>query len=213
MAVVGRSCWRWRLGPNVPGVGQWLLLGHLWRCRWSVDGSDVPLPVSELTTCPRLGEDCWSRGLQSACFWLVAGWRVIHAGASLVDGHRIAPPMALGNRDLDALPLALSGSRVDGLCCSQRQCGHCSGCGGCHCGSHGIQPSCRFCRQSARALWRSSRFRRLSSGAACPASHSPLVTSSSWCERSQITGRKCSTCRPSLSQPSAGDDGICWPVL
>jgi hypothetical protein len=21
MAVDGRSCWRWRLGPNVPGVG------------------------------------------------------------------------------------------------------------------------------------------------------------------------------------------------
>jgi len=41
MAVVGRSCWRWHLGPNVPGVGWLVLLGHLRRCRWSVDGSDV----------------------------------------------------------------------------------------------------------------------------------------------------------------------------
>ena len=88
------------------------LLGHLWRCKRSVDGSDVPHPVSELTTCPRLGEDCWSRGLQSACFWQVAGWRVVHSGASLVDGPRFAPPMALGNRDLHALPWRPSGSSV-----------------------------------------------------------------------------------------------------
>jgi hypothetical protein len=71
--------------------------------------------VSELTTCPRLGEDCWSRGLQSACFWQVAGWRVVHPGASLVDAHRFAPPLALGNRDLHALPWELGESSVVGL--------------------------------------------------------------------------------------------------
>ena len=112
MAVDGRSCWRWHLGPNVPGVGWLVLLGHLRRCKRSVDGSDVPHPVSELTTCPRLGEDCWSRGLQSACFWLVARWRVVHPGASLVDASRFAPPLALGNRELHALPWRPSGSRV-----------------------------------------------------------------------------------------------------
>ncbi len=71
--------------------------------------------VSELTTRPRLGEDCWSRGLQSACFWQVAGWRVVHSGASLADAHRFAPPLALGNRDLHALPQSLSRSSVVGL--------------------------------------------------------------------------------------------------
>jgi hypothetical protein len=55
-----------------------VLLGHLWRCKRSVDGSDVPHPVSELTTCPRLGEDCWSRGLQSALLLLVLGWGISH---------------------------------------------------------------------------------------------------------------------------------------
>ena len=41
MAFLGldRSCWRWHLGPNVPGVGWLVLLGHLRRCRWSVDQS------------------------------------------------------------------------------------------------------------------------------------------------------------------------------
>ena len=71
--------------------------------------------VSELTTRPRLGEDCWSRGLQSACFWLVAGWRVVHSGASLVDAYTFAPPMALGNRDLHALPWPQNRSSVVGL--------------------------------------------------------------------------------------------------
>ena len=94
-----------------------VLLGHLWRCMRSVDSSDVPHPVSELTTCPRLGEDCWSRGLQSAYFWQVAGWRVVHAGASLVDGHRIAPPRAQGNQRLHALPWLPGRSRVEGLAC------------------------------------------------------------------------------------------------
>ena len=88
------------------------LLGHLWRCKQSVDGSDVPHPVSELTTCPRLGEDCWSRGLQSACFWQVAGWRVVHSGASWVDAFRIAPSLAPGNRRLHALLWRRSGSSV-----------------------------------------------------------------------------------------------------
>jgi hypothetical protein len=45
MAVDGRSCWRWHLGPNVPGVGWLVLLGHLRRCKRSVDGSDVQVSV------------------------------------------------------------------------------------------------------------------------------------------------------------------------
>ena len=80
------------------GVGAWgrtfqvwalVSLGHLGRCRWSVDGSDEH-SVSELTTNPRMGQDCWSRGLQSACFWLVAGWRVVHRGRLLVRSLSIA---------------------------------------------------------------------------------------------------------------------------
>jgi hypothetical protein len=43
-----RSCWRWRLGPNVPGVGSFGLLGHLWRCKRSVDQSGAPVEVSPL---------------------------------------------------------------------------------------------------------------------------------------------------------------------
>ena len=34
--------------------------------------------VSELTTRPRLGEDCWSRGLQSAVLLQVLRWGVSH---------------------------------------------------------------------------------------------------------------------------------------
>jgi len=41
MAMIGRSCWRWHLGPNVPGVGYFDLLGHLWRRKRSVDQSGV----------------------------------------------------------------------------------------------------------------------------------------------------------------------------
>ena len=114
---------RWsKLLALVPGAersrcGLFGLLGHLERCKRSVDGSDVPHPVSELTTCPRLGEDCWSRGLQSACFWQVAGWRVVHSGASLVDEHRFAPLLRLGNRDLHALPWPPSRSKVGCLAC------------------------------------------------------------------------------------------------
>jgi hypothetical protein len=88
--------------------------------------------VSELTTRPRLGEDCWSRGLQSACFWQVAGWRVVHPGASLVDAHRFAPPLALGNRDLHALLLRLGRSSVGCLVRSAPGSRSSSGCGGCH---------------------------------------------------------------------------------
>jgi hypothetical protein len=36
-------------------------------------------------------------------------------GRLLVDGHTIAPPLALGNRDLHALPGELGGSSVVGL--------------------------------------------------------------------------------------------------
>jgi hypothetical protein len=37
-----------------------------------------PRSVSELTTRPRLGEDCWSRGLQSAVLLRVLRWGVSH---------------------------------------------------------------------------------------------------------------------------------------
>ena len=46
MAVVGRSCWRWHLGPNVPGVGGFDLLGHLRRCKRSVDQSGAQLEAA-----------------------------------------------------------------------------------------------------------------------------------------------------------------------
>jgi len=51
--------------------------GHLMRCGWSVDGPDEH-PVSEPTTRPRLGEDCWSRGLQSALLRYLLRWGVSH---------------------------------------------------------------------------------------------------------------------------------------
>ena len=74
-------------GHGIQVWGSWVSGGHLWRCGWSVDGSDVPIQdlksLSELTTRPRMGEDCWSRGLQSACFSKLAGWRVVHAGRLL----------------------------------------------------------------------------------------------------------------------------------
>jgi hypothetical protein len=52
-----------------------------------------------------LGEDCWSRGLQSACFWLVAGWRVVHSGASLVDVGSIATPAGDGQSGFTRIAL------------------------------------------------------------------------------------------------------------
>jgi hypothetical protein len=72
--------------------------------------------VSELTTRPRLGEDCWSRGLQSAVLLLVLRWGISHrwllpwlmaAASPLPKGH--------GNRDLHALPCPLNRSSVVGL--------------------------------------------------------------------------------------------------
>ena len=100
---------------------------------------------------------------------------------------------------------------------SQRQSTIRGGWGGCHCGAQGVQPSALRCRQSSRAFSRLSRWRRLSNGAVWSLSHSPLVTSSSCCERLQITGLKWSTWRPSLSQASAGLEGIrcpcpCWAL-
>jgi len=32
---------------------------------------------------PRVGGDSWSRGLKSACFGSLAGWRVVHRGRLL----------------------------------------------------------------------------------------------------------------------------------
>ena len=49
---------------------------------------------------------------------------------------------------------------------SQRQNTSRGGCGGCHCGAQGIQPSERRCRHSSRALSRLSCWRHLSNGAA-----------------------------------------------
>ena len=93
-----------------------VLLGHLRRCERSVDGSDVPHPVSELTTCPRLGEDCWSRGLQSAVLLLVLRRGVSHRWLLpwLVPA---ASPLhkGLGNRDLHALPRPPRATRLVGL--------------------------------------------------------------------------------------------------
>ena len=46
MAVDGRSCWSWRLGPNIPGVGWLVLLGHLWLCKRSVDQSGAQVEAA-----------------------------------------------------------------------------------------------------------------------------------------------------------------------
>ena len=45
---------------------------------WAVSSPSAPQAVRMER--PRLGEDGWSRGLESACFWLLAGWRVVHRG-------------------------------------------------------------------------------------------------------------------------------------
>jgi len=77
MAVVGRSCWRWHLGPNVPGgvVGS---PGAPEAVQMECRRFRRPCSVSERTTRPRLGEDCWSRGLQSALLLLVLRRSVSH---------------------------------------------------------------------------------------------------------------------------------------
>jgi len=65
--------------------------------------------LPDWTTRPRLGEDCWSRGLQSACFRQVARWRVVHSGASLVDASSIATPP--GSRQSVFTRIALAASQ------------------------------------------------------------------------------------------------------
>ncbi len=62
-------------------------------------------------------------------------------------------------------------------------------------------------RHSRMACSRVSSRRRFSSGTGSPGSSSPRVTSSPWFRRVQRVGRKCSTWRPSLSQPSRGVSG------
>jgi len=89
--VVDRSCWHWHLGPCIPGVGRMVLLRapvavrlecrSVRRTRWAALGNAALLPG--WTTRPRIGQYCWSRGLQSACFLNLAGWRVVHVGRLL----------------------------------------------------------------------------------------------------------------------------------
>ena len=117
--AVERSCWRWRLGPNVPGVGWLVLLGHLRRCKRSVDGSDEH-SVSERTTRPRLGETVGAGACSQRCFWSVLRWGISHRLAPpWVDGLRFAPPAAAHNRPLHALPCASGGCTLICLGCSQ----------------------------------------------------------------------------------------------
>jgi hypothetical protein len=72
--------------------------------------------VSELTTCPRLGEDCWSRGLQSVLLLLVLGWGISHRWRLPGVMASASPPRwGWGNRDLHALPCLLNESSVVGL--------------------------------------------------------------------------------------------------
>ena len=72
-----------------------------------------PKSVSELTTCPRLGEDCWSRGLQSAVLLLVLRRGVSHRWLLPVFVTAASPlHKGLGNRDLHALPWGPIESRV-----------------------------------------------------------------------------------------------------
>ena len=66
-----------------------------------------------------MGEDCWSRGLQSAVLLLSAEAECQPSVAPpWVDGLRIAPPAGQGNRRLHALPRGAGRSSVDGLACS-----------------------------------------------------------------------------------------------
>jgi len=79
--------------------------------------------------------------------------------------------------------------------------------GGLHCGAHRFQPSAQRSFHSATASSRLSRARRCSKGGAPLGSTCPLVTSRLCCHRSHTSGLKCSTRRPSLNQPSAGQAG------
>ncbi len=71
--------------------------------------------VSEPTSRPWLGEDCWSRGLESACFWPVGGGVSSIGDASVFVALTIAPRAHAHNRPLHALQRRASGMRMDCL--------------------------------------------------------------------------------------------------
>jgi hypothetical protein len=69
------------------GVGAWGRTFQVWGSwfSWGTSGGangvstvQTHQSVSELTTRPRLGKDCWSRGLQSALLLGVLRWGVCH---------------------------------------------------------------------------------------------------------------------------------------
>jgi len=95
--------------------GSWFSGRHLRRCRWSVDGSDEH-SVSELTTRPRMGEDCWSRGLQSALLLRVLRWGVSHRWLlpGLMDSDSLRQQLCTIGLYTHCLGLQ-RGSSVDGL--------------------------------------------------------------------------------------------------
>jgi len=48
--MVGGSCWRWRLGPNVPGVGSWF--------SWGTSGGANGVSISQAHEVRHSGEGC-----------------------------------------------------------------------------------------------------------------------------------------------------------
>ena len=123
--VMSQSMVQWFSLLEAAGVGAWgrTFQGWVALISWGTYGGangvstvKTHQSVSELTTCPRLGEDCWSRGLQSALLLGVLRWGISHwwllpglmAAASLQPG-------GSGNRDLHALPRRRIGSKLVGL--------------------------------------------------------------------------------------------------
>ena len=124
--VISQSAFQWLLWLEAAGVGAWGRTFQVWAAliSWGTCGGangvstvQTYKSVSELTTRPRLGEDCLSRGLQSALLLdLLLGcgisqqWRLpglMPAASPLPKGQ--------GNRDLHALPGTLRSTRLVGL--------------------------------------------------------------------------------------------------
>ena len=78
---------QWLVVVEAAGVGTWGRTFQVWVgwFSWGTYGGangvstvQTYKSVSELTTRPRLGEDCWSRGLQSALLLLLLRWGISH---------------------------------------------------------------------------------------------------------------------------------------
>ncbi len=118
--------------------GSWFSGGHLRRCGWSVDGSDEH-SVSELTTRPRMGEDCWSRGLQSALLLSVLRWVVSHRWLlpGLMDSESLRQQLRTIGLYTHCLGLQRGATWMFWAAPPQAR----GGGGGCHWGAQARQPS------------------------------------------------------------------------